>query len=116
MPSTSAVGYCEHDSLALAHAAGLFGQRGTEHARLFGPVQVHEGLPAVARAAAKRPPLVLPLAVYVGRYPLAPSFVLNVTAEGSRLFVQATGQPQLELKAEGKDRFAVVVSQISPMS
>jgi protein-L-isoaspartate(D-aspartate) O-methyltransferase len=39
---------------------------------------------------------------YVGRYELAPSFVLNVTREADRLFVQATGQPRLEVFAESE--------------
>ncbi len=45
---------------------------------------------------------------YLGNYPLAPSFVMAVTAEGETLFMQATGQPRLTLKKESEDRFAVV--------
>ena len=41
---------------------------------------------------------------------VAPTFILTVTREGDRLFVQATGQPRLELFAEGeKDYFLKVV-------
>jgi len=52
---------------------------------------------------------------YVGRYELAPDFILSVTREGSQLFVQATGQPKLEVFAEGeRDYFYKVVdAQIS---
>ena len=45
------------------------------------------------------------LEAYVGAYPLAPAFVLTVTREGARLFVQATGQPRFELFAETRDAF-----------
>jgi CubicO group peptidase (beta-lactamase class C family) len=34
---------------------------------------------------------------YVGRYQLAPAFVLTVTREGDGLFVQATGQPRAQV-------------------
>jgi serine-type D-Ala-D-Ala carboxypeptidase/endopeptidase len=49
------------------------------------------------------------LADYVGNYPLAPTFVLAVTREGGRLFVQATGQPRFEVFAEKRDAFFVKV-------
>jgi CubicO group peptidase (beta-lactamase class C family) len=42
---------------------------------------------------------------YVGRYELAPNFVLTVTRDGSQLFVQATGQPMLEVFAESDRKF-----------
>ena len=47
---------------------------------------------------------------YVGKYQLAPNFVLTITREGDRLFLQATGQPKFELFAEGeRDYFLKVV-------
>ena len=47
---------------------------------------------------------------YVGQYTVAPTFILTVTRDGDRLFVQATGQPRFELFAEGeKDYFLKVV-------
>jgi hypothetical protein len=47
---------------------------------------------------------------YVGRYQLAPNFVLTMTRDGDHLFVQATNQPRFELFAEGdKDYFLKVV-------
>lgn len=47
---------------------------------------------------------------YVGRYELAPDFILTVTREGNRLFTQATGQPKLEVFREGeRDYFLKVV-------
>jgi CubicO group peptidase (beta-lactamase class C family) len=47
---------------------------------------------------------------YVGSYELAPSFILTVTRQGDHLFVQATGQPNVEIFAEGdRDYFYKVV-------
>jgi serine-type D-Ala-D-Ala carboxypeptidase/endopeptidase len=47
---------------------------------------------------------------YVGRYELAPTFVITVTREGDRLFGQATGQPKFEMFPESeKDYFLKVV-------
>jgi serine-type D-Ala-D-Ala carboxypeptidase/endopeptidase len=44
---------------------------------------------------------------YVGSFPLAPTFVMLVTTDQGRLFVQATGQPQLSLLPVAADRFKV---------
>jgi CubicO group peptidase (beta-lactamase class C family) len=47
---------------------------------------------------------------YVGRYELAPKFILTVTREGDQLFVQATGQPKFEAFPESdRDYFLKVV-------
>jgi CubicO group peptidase (beta-lactamase class C family) len=47
---------------------------------------------------------------YVGRYQLAPNFILTITREGEHLFAQATGQPRFEIFPEGeKDYFFKVV-------
>lgn len=47
---------------------------------------------------------------YVGRYELAPTFIITVTREGDHLFVQATGQPKFEIFPESeKDYFLTVV-------
>jgi len=47
---------------------------------------------------------------YVGRYELAPTFILAVTREVDHLFVQATGQPKFEVFPESpKDYFLKVV-------
>jgi hypothetical protein len=45
------------------------------------------------------------LKTYVGRYELRPTFAIDVTAEGGRLFAQATGQPKFELFAATPVRF-----------
>ena len=52
---------------------------------------------------------------YVGQYQLAPTFILTITREGAQLFVQATGQPKVEIFPEGeRDYFLKVVdAQIS---
>ncbi|MFC3076139.1 serine hydrolase [Shinella pollutisoli] len=42
---------------------------------------------------------------YVGRYRLADDFILNVSQEDSRLFVQASGQDRVELFPESKREF-----------
>ena len=47
---------------------------------------------------------------YVGKYQLAPGFILTITREGDHLFAQATGQGKNELFAESeKDYFLKVV-------
>jgi serine-type D-Ala-D-Ala carboxypeptidase/endopeptidase len=47
---------------------------------------------------------------YVGRYELAPTFVVTVTREGDRLFGQATGQSKFEMFPESeKDYFLKIV-------
>jgi hypothetical protein len=44
---------------------------------------------------------------YPGRYPLAPTFALDVTARDGALYVQGTGQPSAPLRRVAADRFAV---------
>ncbi|MFZ0686580.1 MAG: serine hydrolase [Terriglobales bacterium] len=47
---------------------------------------------------------------YVGRYELAPNFILTVTRDGDRLFGQATGQSKFEMFPEGdRDYFLKIV-------
>ncbi|HXH92698.1 MAG TPA: serine hydrolase [Thermoanaerobaculia bacterium] len=52
---------------------------------------------------------------YVGRYQLAPNFVLAITRDGDRLYSQATGQQRFEIFAEGAHDFffKVVDAQIT---
>jgi len=45
------------------------------------------------------------LEAYVGKYQLAPTFIITITLEGGELFAQATGQPKFELFAEGERDF-----------
>ena len=46
---------------------------------------------------------------YVGRYRLAPDFILSVTREGGRFYVQATGQGMIEVFPESNERFFATV-------
>jgi CubicO group peptidase (beta-lactamase class C family) len=47
---------------------------------------------------------------YVGRYQLAPSFVITITRDGDHLYEQATNQPKFEIFPEGdRDYFLKVV-------
>ena len=52
---------------------------------------------------------------YVGRFELKPNFILTITREGDYLFVQATGQPKLEIFPESERDFflKVVDAQIT---
>jgi serine-type D-Ala-D-Ala carboxypeptidase/endopeptidase len=42
---------------------------------------------------------------YVGRYQLAPNFILDITVRDGAMYVQATAQPMLRLWAESETRF-----------
>jgi hypothetical protein len=55
------------------------------------------------------------LGEYRGSYPIVPNFVLTVSVEGGRLFVQATGQAKFPVFATARDEFfyKVVDAQIS---
>jgi CubicO group peptidase (beta-lactamase class C family) len=52
---------------------------------------------------------------YVGRYELAPTFIIAITRDGDHLFLQATGQPKFEIFAESERDFflKVVDAQIT---
>jgi hypothetical protein len=52
---------------------------------------------------------------YVGRYQLAPNFILTVTREGDQLFAQATGQSKFQIFPESQRDFfyKVVDAQIT---
>ena len=52
---------------------------------------------------------------YVGRYLMNPSFILTITRDEDRLYVQATGQPQFEIfpKSEREFYLKVVDAQIT---
>jgi len=45
----------------------------------------------------------------VGRYEIAPGFVLAITRDGERLISQATGQPTIEIFPESESEFFVKV-------
>jgi CubicO group peptidase (beta-lactamase class C family) len=46
---------------------------------------------------------------YVGEYEIAPTLIVKVYTEGSKLMAQATGQPVAELFPEGPDKFFLKV-------
>lgn len=72
---------------------------------LDGSVQLRHPAPA-------RPEVAVPEATlrkYVGRYELAPTFVVEVTAEGEKLFVQATNQPRFRVYPASATRFFLKV-------
>jgi serine-type D-Ala-D-Ala carboxypeptidase/endopeptidase len=46
---------------------------------------------------------------YVGRYELAPNFILTVTRDESHLYLQATGQPKFEIFPESEREFFLKV-------
>ena len=52
---------------------------------------------------------------YVGEYEIIPTFVISITKEGDRLFLQATGQERAEIFAESNSKFflKIVDAQIS---
>jgi len=58
--------------------------------------------PKVRKEVAVDPTL---LQRYVGRYELAPNFILNITRDGKSLFVQATGQPRFDLFPSSSNEF-----------
>jgi D-alanyl-D-alanine-carboxypeptidase/D-alanyl-D-alanine-endopeptidase len=46
---------------------------------------------------------------YVGEYEMTPAFKIEVTRDGSKLFLQATGQPRFEIFAESESEFFLKV-------
>jgi hypothetical protein len=46
---------------------------------------------------------------YVGKYELAPGFVIGITVKDGQIFGQATGQPQFEMFPEAEDTFFLKV-------
>jgi CubicO group peptidase (beta-lactamase class C family) len=47
------------------------------------------------------------LETYVGRYELAPTFMIDITRDGAKLYGQATGQPRFNLQATSDSVFTV---------
>ncbi len=46
---------------------------------------------------------------YIGKYELAPNFILTITIENGKLQAQATGQPRVELAAMSETKFRIIV-------
>jgi serine-type D-Ala-D-Ala carboxypeptidase/endopeptidase len=73
---------------------------------------------SLAQAAKQRKEVKVDAAIlqrYVGRYALAPTFVITITRDGDHLYAQATGQPKFEIFAEDDHNFfyKVVDAQIT---
>ena len=49
------------------------------------------------------------LETYVGKYEVESNFIISVTRDGEKLFVQATGQPEVQLFAETELMFFLKV-------
>ncbi len=49
------------------------------------------------------------LNTYIGKYQLAPNFVMTITVEGNQIFAQATAQPRIEIFPESDTTFYVKV-------
>jgi hypothetical protein len=49
------------------------------------------------------------LDTYVGKYELAPGFILTVTRDGNQLVTQATGQPQVPVFPKSQNSFYLKV-------
>lgn len=81
-------------------ATGLILHQGGDHPAKR--VETHAAAPKQRTAIAVDPKL---FDRYVGRYQLAPAFILNITREGDRLYLQATAQPKFELFAETERDF-----------
>ena len=67
--------------------------------------------PAVLAAYAGR----YEISPYAGRYEISPTFILTVRADGARLFIQATAQPEFEAYPESETAFfyRIVDAQVS---
>lgn len=48
------------------------------------------------------------LAKYVGKYQLAPNFILSIMREGEQLMAQATGQPKIKIVPIAEHKFALI--------
>ncbi len=48
-------------------------------------------------------------ATYIGKYQLAPNFILTITAENGKLHAQATGQSRVELAPMSETKFRITV-------
>ena len=46
---------------------------------------------------------------YIGKYELAPGFLIEITVSNGKIFAQATGQGSNEIFAEAKDKFFLKV-------
>lgn len=66
------------------------------------------GVDAIARLEKPAGESQYPPEAFVGRYELAPTFILSFFVEDGKLRTQATGQPKLDLQVTGPAQFSVV--------
>jgi serine-type D-Ala-D-Ala carboxypeptidase/endopeptidase len=81
-------------------ATGLILHQGGDH-----PANRVEGHPAAPKQRNEIAVDPTVLERYVGKYQLAPTFIITITREGNRLFAQATAQPKFEIFAETERDF-----------
>lgn len=92
----------ERDAAGKVAAMVMRTEAGTEQRA----VRTDRPVPAGPVAIAVDPKL---LADYAGVYEIAPTFAIEISAEGSQLFAQATGQPRFELFASSPTEFFLKV-------
>src|SRR5262249_36420462 len=99
--------------VALANASTTIGMDDSGMHLLHPTAPLANPQPVKARKEVTVNPAVLD--GYVGRFQLAPNFILAITMEGDRLFAQATGQPKFELFSESEREYflKVVDAQIT---
>lgn len=66
------------------------------------------GIDAIARLEKPADTTTYPLEAFVGRYQLAPAFILSFFIENGQLVSQATGQPKVALRPLSSNEFAAV--------
>lgn len=101
-----------YDSLGEAYAAKGDKERALENYRKSYALNAENknALSAIARLEKPAAPAEMkyPLEAFVGRYELAPTFILSFFIEDGKLMTQATGQPKLSLTADSATEFSVV--------
>ena len=83
-------------------ATGLILHQNGNHPALR--VETHAAAPKQRKEIALDPRL---FDRYVGRYQLAPAFLIEITRDGTRFFAQVTAQPKFEIFAETERDFFV---------
>lgn len=53
------------------------------------------------------------LDIYIGKYQLAPEFIITITRKNNQLLLQATGQPQFEIFPSAENKFFLKVVEAS---
>jgi CubicO group peptidase (beta-lactamase class C family) len=80
----------------------------TTHSREMNEVWIKTNNPVKTQVELKLDPTLLE--TYVGEYQIAPAFTFVITRDQDRLFLQATGQMQVEIFAEAENKFFLKVN------